>query len=94
MSFGDARRTLAIKGGRVADGWCAVQAQNRGTGLDPSVRSNTFHVVAGRFHRRADLYGRNGCGDVRSFHLSSPVFGGRANTPGRGAVRTLLSRRL
>jgi hypothetical protein len=53
-----------------------VQAKSSGTGADPSVRSNTFHVFNGTFHRRADFFGRNGCGDIRSFHLSSPVFGG------------------
>ena len=88
VSFGDARRTHAIKGGKLADGWYAVQAKSSGTGVDPSVRSNTFHVVDGRFHRRADFYGRDGCGDVRSFRLSSPVFGGAGSAPLRIGYRT------
>jgi hypothetical protein len=88
VRFADARRTLALGGGKLADGWYAVQAKSSGAGVDPSVRSNTFHVIDGRFHRRADFYGRNGCGDVRSFHLSSPVFGGSNSAPLRIDYRT------
>jgi hypothetical protein len=79
-SFGDARRTRALRG-RLADGWYAVQARSGGSGVAPSVRSNTFHLFDGSFHRRADFFGRSGCGDIRSFHLSSPVFGGTAGAP-------------
>jgi hypothetical protein len=37
--------------------------------------------VHGRFERRAYFFGRAGCGDIRSFQLSSPVFGGSTHAP-------------
>jgi len=53
-----------------------VQASSGAAGVTTITRSDTFHVAHGKFFRRADFYGRVRCGDLRSFHLSSPVFGG------------------
>jgi len=76
--FSDPRGTVKLAARGLADGWYAVQASTHVAGAGTAVRSDTFHLVHGRFHRRADFYGRAGCSDLSSFHLSSPVFGGPA----------------
>ena len=75
-SFRNPRRTLAFGAGGLPDGWYAVQATAHVTGARTVVRSDTFHRIHGHFLRRADFYGKARCGDLASFHLSSPVFGG------------------
>jgi photosystem II stability/assembly factor-like uncharacterized protein len=80
-SFRDARSTVSFSGRGMADGWYAARATTRVPGFDPTVRSSTFHLVHGRFERRGDFFGRAGCGDIRSFSLSSPVFGGSTHAP-------------
>jgi hypothetical protein len=75
-SFRNPRRTLALGAGGLPDGWYAVQATAHVTGARTVVRSDTFHRIHGHFLRRADFYGKARCGDLASFHLSSPVFGG------------------
>jgi photosystem II stability/assembly factor-like uncharacterized protein len=74
--FADPKGAISLKPRGLRDGWYAVQATSRVAGTAAVVRSDTFHRVQGRFKRRADFYGRGSCGDLRAFHLSSPVFGG------------------
>jgi photosystem II stability/assembly factor-like uncharacterized protein len=75
-TFADPTQAISLKARGLQDGWYAVQATSKQPGTAAVVRSDTFHLVHGRFLRRADFYGRGGCGDLRAFHLSSPVFGG------------------
>jgi photosystem II stability/assembly factor-like uncharacterized protein len=89
-SFRDPRGAVMLATRGLPDGWYAAQAAAHAAGAGTSVRSDTFHLMHGRFHRRADFYGRAGCSDLPSFHLSSPVFGGAA---GRPLVATYRARR-
>ena len=75
-SFRNPRKTLSLSARHLRGGWYAVQASAKAAGVTTISRSDTFHVAHGKFFRRADFYGRVRCGDLRSFHLSSPVFGG------------------
>jgi photosystem II stability/assembly factor-like uncharacterized protein len=75
-SFRNPRGTLAFGARGLPDGWYAVQGTAHVTGARTVVRSDTFHRIHGHFLRRADFYGKARCGDLASFHLSSPVFGG------------------
>jgi hypothetical protein len=84
-SFRNPRKALSLSAGRLRSGWYAVQATASVPGSTTVTRSDTFHVVHGKFFRRADFYGRAHCGDLSAFHLSSPVFGG---TTGRSLTAT------
>ncbi|HEX6458813.1 MAG TPA: hypothetical protein VF032_07845 [Thermoleophilaceae bacterium] len=75
-TFRNPKRTFTFRGKGLPDGWYAVQAVARAPGTQTATRSDTFHRSHGRFLRRADFYGSTRCGDISSFHLSSPVFGG------------------
>src|ERR671935_1641677 len=75
-SFRNPKRSFRLGASGLPDGWYAVQASAQVAGARTVVRSDTFHLIRGRFLRRADFYGRAHCGDLSSFHLSSPVFGG------------------
>jgi photosystem II stability/assembly factor-like uncharacterized protein len=78
-TFRNPKGAIALKPRGLKNGWYAVQATSHLAGTPAVVRSDTFHRINGRFKRRADFYGGAGCGDLRSFHLSSPVFGGGHN---------------
>jgi hypothetical protein len=75
-TFLNPKRAISLNARGLSDGWYAVQATDLVAGTPATVRSDTFHRIHGRFLRRADFYGNANCGDLRSFHLSSPVFGG------------------
>jgi photosystem II stability/assembly factor-like uncharacterized protein len=95
-SFRGPRHPFTFAGKGLPDGWYAIQAAAHMPGAQTVVRSDTFHRIHGKFLRRADFYGRAHCGDLSSFHLSSPVFGGptgrtltvsyRAGRPGNVSV--------
>lgn len=84
-SFRNPRRAFAFGASGLRDGWYAVQASAHVAGVPTVVRSDTFHRIHGKFLRRADFYGRAHCGDLASFHLSAPVFGG---AKGRSLIAT------
>ncbi len=75
-TFANRKKAFTYRGKHLKDGWYAVQAAAHVPGTQTVVRSDTFHRSHGRFFRRADFYGATRCGDISSFHLSSPVFGG------------------
>jgi hypothetical protein len=75
-TFRNPRKALSLSAKHLRNGWYAVQASASAPGVTTITRSDTFHVAHGKFFRRADFYGRARCGDLSSFHLSSPVFGG------------------
>ena len=50
-------------------------------GKDTDFRRITLRRVRGRYSKRPDFYGKEGCKTVRSFKLTRPVFGGTTRKP-------------
>ena len=72
--------TWSGRGRRVGDGFYLVRYRTR-VGRRVDTRRVVLQRRRGRFRVRPDFYRRASCGDLTSFKLERPVFGGRRNRP-------------
>ncbi len=67
------------RGRRVTDGYLFARLRTARPGGGTDVRRVVLRRTRGRYAVRPDFYRAEGCGLVRSYKLSRPVFGGRTN---------------
>jgi hypothetical protein len=75
--FANRRAAFTWSGRGAGDGFYVVRYTARLAGRRTDVRRLALQRVHGRFRARPDYYRHAGCGELVSFKLTRPVFGGR-----------------